>query len=283
MSDDYRPPPMNARLVSLPTPTVPVDGIWYPSAVQPPRATAMLCHGNGGNFYTGPVRFLPPHLVPRGIECFSFNRRGHETLTTRTREPEGNAFQTAAQAIEDNEIARAHVAEHGENNPVVVGHSNGGLYAARHVADHPGARALVLLSAHLGGPEMLRRGCELGLLARDRREELSAEAHRLVDAGRSDELLLMPGWWYVVSAASYLDMESGNIPRMVETAPLIECPVLYVRGEQEDPEMFPAEKFAAAAAAPVDIEIVPDADHYYSGCEDKVARMVCDWLDVVLG
>jgi pimeloyl-ACP methyl ester carboxylesterase len=279
----YHPPALDGQLVSLPTSTVPIDGIWYRTSVQPPRATAMLLHGNGGNFYSGPVRFLPAHLLSRRIECFSYNRRGHETLTTRTRMPEGNAYQTAAQAIEDNEVARAHVAERGDPTPVVIGHSNGGLYAARHVADHPGARALVLLSAHLGGPEMLRRGSELGLLAQDRGEELSAEAHRLVDSGRPEALLMMPGWWYVVSAGTYLDMESDNIPRIVEAAPHIQCPVLYVRGALEDAEMYPAEKFAAAAAAPVDIRIVPGADHFYSGCEDDVGRMVADWLDGVLG
>ncbi|MDA8284971.1 MAG: alpha/beta fold hydrolase [Actinomycetota bacterium] len=274
---------MDGQLVSLPTPTVPIDGMWFRSATQPPRATAMLCHGNGANFYSGPVRFLSSHLVPRGIECFSFNRRGHETLTSRTRVPEGNAYQTAAEAIEDNEIARAHVVQRAGGEPVVIGHSNGGLFAARHVADHPGVRALVLLSAHLGGPEMLRRGSEIGLMAQGRRTEISAEAHRLVESGEPEALLLMPGWWYVVSAATYLDMESDNIPRIVEAAPRIECPVLYLRGELEDPEMYPAENFAAAGHAPVDVRIVSGADHFYSGCEDEVGRMVGDWLDTILG
>lgn len=283
MSPVYQPPPLDGQLVSLPTSTVPIDGMWFPTPVSAPRATAMLFHGNGANFYSGPVRFLPPHLLPRGYRCFSFNRRGHETLTTRTRRPEGNAYQTAAQAIEDNEVARAHVAERGAPDPVVIGHSNGGLYAARHVADHPGVRALVLLSAHLGGPEMLRRGSELGLMAQDRGAELSAEAHRLVDSGHPEALLMMPGWWYVVSAATYLDMESDNIPRVVEAAPRIECPVLYVRGELEDPEMYPAEKFAAAANVPVEVRIIPGADHFYSGCEDEVGELVADWLDSVLG
>jgi len=279
----YLPPPLDGQLVSLPTSTVPIDAMWFETPVTPPRATVMLFHGNGANFYSGPVRFLPPHLVPRGYRCFSFNRRGHETITTRTRAPEGNAYQTAAQAIEDNEVARAHVAERCVPDPVVIGHSNGGLYAARHVADHPGVRALVLLSAHLGGPEMLRRGSEIGLMAQERGDELSAEAHRMVESGHPEALLLMPGWWFVVSAATYLDMESDRIPRILEAAPRIDCPVLYLRGELEDPEMYPAEKFAAAASAPVDVRIVQGADHFYSGREDDVADLVADWLDGVLG
>jgi pimeloyl-ACP methyl ester carboxylesterase len=268
------------ELVSLPTGDIPLDGLWYPPP-SGPREAVMLMHGNGGNFYSGPVRFLPRHLVPRGLACFAFNRRGHDTLTTRTRDPEGNAFQTAEQTMADNLTARRFVAGRGFPSPVVIGHSNGGLYAARHVADHPGVRALVLLSAHCGGPEMLARASALGLLAAGRRAELAVRARELVADGRPGELMLMPGWWYVTSAASYLDMER-NVPRMLDAAAAIRCPVLYLRGELEDPELYPAEAFAARAGGLVEVRIVPGSDHFYTGLEDRVGRMVADWLDGVL-
>lgn len=270
-----------AELVSLPTGDVPLDGLWY-SPPSAPRSAVMLMHGNGGNFYSGPVRFLPGHLVPRGFACFAFNRRGHETLTTRTRVPEGNAFQTAGQAIADNVTARGFVADRGFPAPVVIGHSNGGLYAARHVADNPGVRALVLLSAHCGGPEMLTRASALGLLAADQHAQLAARARELVAAGQPDALMLMPGWWYVTSAASYIDMER-NVPRLLAAAAGIRCPVLYLRGELEDEDLYPAEAFAAHAAGPVDVRVIPRSDHFYTGHEDQVGRLVADWLDSVLG
>jgi pimeloyl-ACP methyl ester carboxylesterase len=268
---------MLAELVSLPTADIPLDGLWYPPPTAA-REAVMLMHGNGANFYSGPVRFLPRHLVPRGYACFAFNRRGHETLTTRTREPEGNAFQTAEQAQADNVTARQFTAARGFGSPVVIGHSNGGLYAARHVADHPGVRALVLLSAHCGGPEMLTRASALGLLAAGREDDLAARARELVAAGQPRALMLMPGWWYVTSAASYLDMEH-NVPRLLEAATRIRCPVLYLRGELEDTGLYPAEDFAAHAAGPVDVRVIPGSDHFYTGCEDQVGRLVADWLD----
>jgi pimeloyl-ACP methyl ester carboxylesterase len=271
---------MIAELVSVPTDDIQLDGLWYPPP-SAPREAVMLMHGNGANFYSGPVRFLPPHLVPRGYACFAFNRRGHETLTTRTREPEGNAFQTAGQTMADNISARGFVAARGFGSPVVIGHSNGGLYAARHVADNPGVRALVLLSAHCGGPELLARASALGLLAKDQHDELHARARELVAAGRPDALMLMPGWWYVTSAASYLDMER-NVPRLLEAAAGISCPVLYLRGELEDRDLYPAEDFAAHAAGPVDVRVIGGSDHFYTGLEDQVGRMVADWLDSVM-
>ena len=117
-----------------------------------PLAAALLFHGNTMNFYTGMLRFLPPVLTQLGIACLAFNRRGHDVITTRaSRAAEGGAFQTTAQAIEDNRLAAQWLAAKGFPAPVVMGHSNGGMLATRHVVDHPQTPALVLLSAGRGG------------------------------------------------------------------------------------------------------------------------------------
>lgn len=263
-----------------PEPSPPLDGLYYPARGTAGGA-AQLMHGNGGNFYTGPCRFLPPHLLGLGLACLSYNRRGHDTISCRTREPEGNAFQTVAQAIADNDRARAFLAGRGHPRPVVIGHSNGGLLAALHVASHPDTPALVLLSAHCGGPEMPRRASALGLLGGDRLAEISQRARELTAAGRAGELMLMPGWWYVTSAGAFADMEA-NLPRLLDTAPAIRCPVLFLRGEQEDRDLYPAERFADKAGAPVDVQIVPGADHFYTGLEDTVGEIVAGWLGRVL-
>jgi pimeloyl-ACP methyl ester carboxylesterase len=258
-----------------------LDGLYYLPRSGAARAAALLMHGNGGNFYTGPCRFLPPHLLRLSLACLSYNRRGHDTVSCRTREAGGNAFQTVAEAVADNEYARAFLAGRGYPSPVIIGHSNGGLLAARHVADHPGTPALVLLSAHCGGDEMLRRASALGLLGRGQLSQISSRARALIAAGRADELMLMPGWWYVTSAGSFADMEA-NLPRLLDAAPRIGCPVLFVRGEQEDRDLYPAERFADKAGGEVDVRIVPGADHFYTGREGDVGEIVARWLDRVL-
>ena len=272
---------MLSELVSIPTDTAALDGLYSEPAEREAEHVVQLFHGNGANFYTGPSRFLPEHLVPRGFACLAYNRRGHETLTTRTREPEGNAFQTSAQALADNEYARQWLAASGHAHPVVVGHSNGGLLAAQHVAAHPDTPALVLLSAHCGGREMLERASALGLLAGDQLAELSQRAHTLVDEGRPQQLMLLPGWWYVTSAASFVDMEEGA-PRLLDAAPAIECPVLFLRGELEDPDLYPAEQYARAAGGPVEVRIIKGSDHFYTGLQPQVGALVAEWLDATL-
>jgi pimeloyl-ACP methyl ester carboxylesterase len=268
---------VKTTLVSIPTETVPLDGAWHvPEGTA--SGAALLFHGNTMNFYQGAPRFLPPALARMGLASLAFNRRGHDILGIReSRAAEGAAFQTYAEAIGDNRIAAAWLAARGFPDPVVIGHSNGGTLAVRHVADHPRTRALVLLSAHCGGREMVRRASHAGLLAQDVLPEITQKARNLVAAGRGRELLLLPGWWYVTSAASFVDALE-NCPDVLELAPRVQCPVLYLRGDREPLELYPAEAFSRLSGGPCKVEIVPHCDHFYAGREDAVSTIVCSWL-----
>src|SRR5689334_7782890 len=196
---------LNTSLVSIPTDTLSLEGAWYEPAGAKARAAALLFHGNTMNFYSGAPRFLPPRLAELGLAALAFNRRGHDILAIRdSRAAEGAAFQTIAEAIADDRYAARWVAERGFPAPVIIGHSNGGMLAVQHVADHPQTPALVLLSAHCGGRDMVPLASKAGLLAGDQLPELTAQAEAMVSAGRGRELMLLPGWWYVSSAASFL-------------------------------------------------------------------------------
>ncbi len=268
---------MQLELISIPTETHPLDGLFY----QPERqacGAVLLMHGNTMNFYTGSLRFLPPVLVNAGFACLAFNRRGHDVLSTRnSRIAVGGAFQTAAEGIEDNRLAGEWLRARGYPNPVVMGHSNGGMLAVQHVADHPQTPALVLLSAHMGGKNMVQRSSKGGLFAGDRVEELTAQAKGLVAAGRGRELLLLPGWWYAISAESFLD-RLYDTPDGLALAPRIKCPVLYIRGDKEPVENYPAEAFRDRAGGPVTVEIVAGCDHFYNGREEMIQKIVTGWL-----
>ena len=70
-----------------------------------------------------------------------------------SRELEGGAYQTTAEAVADSRYAAQWLSEQGQDAPIVIGHSNGGMLSVQHVADHPETPALVLLSAHVGWTE----------------------------------------------------------------------------------------------------------------------------------
>ena len=137
---------MRTELVTIPTPTTPLDGALHrPDDDIPVRGAVLLFHGNTMNFYIGAPRFLPPALTRLGFVCLAFNRRGHDILSIRdSRAAEGAAFQLTADGIEDNSIAAAWMAEQGFPDPVIVGHSNGGMLAVPHVVSHPRTPALIL-------------------------------------------------------------------------------------------------------------------------------------------
>ena len=276
---------MRAEVISIETPAEPLDGLFYLPEDRKPAAAALIFHGNCCNFYTGPPRFLPEALVPRGIACLAFNRRGHDMITSAggrggaARYASGGSFQFNSEGIEDNRLASDWLASRGFKNPIVIGHSNGGMLAAKHCADNYGSpRALVLLSAHGGGVHLAERMNGAGLFARDRQAELTAQAETMVVQGKGRELMLLPGWWWAISAESFLD-RTRNTPDTVECAAKICCPSLFLRGSKEDPVSYPAEAFAANAAAPCEVRIIPDGDHWYTGHENETAVIVADWLE----
>ena len=272
---------MPLSLISIPTDTHALDGLWYEPEARP-RGAAMLLHGNCMNFYTGAPRFLPPHLTRLGLAALAYNRRGHDMVATlNSRAASGGAFQMTKEAVADNVYAADWIKARGFAPPVVIGHSNGGMLAVQHVADHPKTPALVLLSAHLGGKSVVPLASKVGLLGGDRIDAVEAQARAMVAQGRGGELMVLPGWWYVITAQSYLDY-CTELPDVLALSPRITCPVLYIRGDKEPAHIYPAEEFAARAGGRCDVRIVKDCDHFYGGREDAIADIVTGWLGEVL-
>jgi len=274
---------VRTQLVTIPTDTAPLEGALHEPDSGKPAGAVLLFHGNTMNFYVCAPRFLPPVLTRLGLACLAFNRRGHDILSTRnSRTVEGGAYQFTREAIADNRTAAEWLAARGFPAPVVIGHSFGGMLSTQHVVDHPQTPALVLLSAGRGGASVGRETGTERLFAMDRFDELHARATELVKAGRGRELLFMPGWWYVISAESFLDRIS-TVPDTIALAPRIKCPVLAIRGDKEDVHRYPAEEFQHAAGGPCRVEIVSDCDHFYNGREAHVAGIVASWLAETLG
>jgi hypothetical protein len=99
---------MNIDLVSIPTDTHQLDGLYYtPGSIANNRQVTQLFHCNTMNFYTGFCKFLPPDLVSMGMSALAYNRRGHNILSIRnSRDVEGGALQVTSEAIADNTYAR---------------------------------------------------------------------------------------------------------------------------------------------------------------------------------
>ena len=94
--------------------------------------------------------------------------------------------------------------------------------------------------------------------------------------------MLIPDWWWVISARTYLDRLT-NAPDLVKNAAKIKCPVLFIPGDQEPMDNYPAERFKENCAGPCEVVIVPNCDHFYVGAQEQVAKTVTQWLTWTLG
>jgi pimeloyl-ACP methyl ester carboxylesterase len=268
---------MEIELVSIETDTDPLDGLLYVPRNGQIHGAAMLLHGNCHNFYMGPSRFLPPVLTAIGFARLAYNRRGHDMVTSlKGREIGGGSFQLARQAVDDNRFASAWLRSRGFTAPILIGHSNGVVLAVQHAVDHPDTPALVLMSAHRGGRGITDLISSHGLFGKDRVDELKQQAKRMVDEGRGRDLMLLPGWWSVISAEALLDYGEA-MPDTLANAEHIRCRTLYLCGDKEPEEVYPAETFAGLCSR-AEARILPDCDHFYTGQEDAVAAMIADWL-----
>src|SRR5262249_6227797 len=70
--------------------------------------------------------------------------------------------------------------------------------------------------------------------------------------GRGRGLFLWRGWYFFTPAESFLDRMT-EMPDVLELAPTIRCPTLFIGGDQEDPDTCPAEAFRERAGGPCDI------------------------------
>jgi pimeloyl-ACP methyl ester carboxylesterase len=268
---------MPLELISIPTDTHPLDGLFY-TPDTPPKGAALFFHGNCMNFYTGPARMVPPPLLAMGYACLAFNRRGHDMIASlNSRDVTGGAFQMTSEAIADNRYAAEWLRARGFARPIVIGHSNGGVLAVQHVVDHPDTPALVLLSAHLGGKTIVPLASKTGLFGGDRIDEIDAAARCMVSEGREKELIVLPGWFWVIAAETWLDYTS-TLPDVLALAPRITCPVLYVRGDKEPAHIYPSEEFSRRVQGACEAPIVGNCDHFYGGREDTVMGIVTEWL-----
>jgi len=257
----------------------PLDGLLYTPESGARERAVLLVHGKTMNFYTGLGRVLPPHLVGLGWTCLAMNRRGHDLGGIRNgRASYGGAWERFGDSQLDIAGGMTELGRRGFRRIVLIGHSFGGISSAAYAADHPHAvAALALCSAGGGGHEYLLQVSRAGELARDRHADVDAEARRLVAQGHGDQMIALPGWWYAITAGSWVDL-SENVPVTADSARRYTGPVLAIRGSKESPDNYPAERVAEACGGRAALVVIPGADHFYNGTQPELARAVRDWL-----
>ena len=251
-----------------------------------PLDAVVFVHGTGGNFY-GSTLFdaLGERFLAGGVGVLRANTRGHDLMCTVSTARGGRRQGAAYEMVDDcrhdlaawGEWLRANVGP----RIGLVGHSLGAvkcLYAqAREPA--PGVACVIAVSPPRLSYSWFRTS--------DKASEFLAaysRAEQLVQAGEPEALLEvrlpLP---FVITAGGYVEKygpdERYNYLRFLDK---LACPTLLTLGKVEAANNMAfrdAAQAAAQAAPAVRVEVVPGADHFYTGVREELVRRVEAWLD----
>lgn len=276
-----------------------LDGALIPAAENTAHSAraaiavdAVLClHGVGSNFYSsGLFEKIGPALAARGVPVLLANTRGHDWYFVQwiggNVQQFGAAFEVVDECREDVRAWLEFLRGRGLVRVVLAGHSLGAIKAIHALGHEPDLRpaGLVALSpprlsyAHfMASPDVSPEF--LGSIR---------TAEKMVSEGRGQELFWARHPFNAqISAASYLDkygpQERYNVYRLLDRLP---CPALFVYGGKEiDGGGVPFAgvleivRAARPLAGSIDVEIVPEGDHVYTGVQSDLIRGIEVWLE----
>jgi len=238
-------------------------------------------HGKGGNFYTGPGRFIPELTWENGLAHFSVNLSCHDLGYTR--DDQGSAPRDSAEAVgggmwehfedgvTETQACVEMVRSLGYERVFLAGHSSGGAYALRAVARGAKTSGLALLSPLVSSRSVLDRWFPGGRGL----SEAVERAEELVGQGRGHWLLPAPQWFYAISAASLLERmasREGDFSGWLEAVRGIPLLMIWAAGEDRAPLW---QRLYEMAEIPEKRAVVVDGqDHWYGGQEAVVAGAV---------
>jgi pimeloyl-ACP methyl ester carboxylesterase len=269
-----------------------LDGMFQSPAQPAPSSVRVdgwcFLHGTGGNFYSSLLfDHLAERLLELGCAVLRVNTRGHDGISTAATAErglrQGAAYEVVDHCRHDVAAWMDWLRQRFGSRIGLLGHSSGAvksLYAAAHQPELAPA-CLIALS-----PPRLSYAAFCSSAQADEFLETYARAERLVASGQPTALMdvkvPMP---FVITAASYLEKygadERYDFLRFVSRA---KCPTLITYGsiEVESHIAFrgvPEAVNALQERCPqLRVELVPGADHFYSGCREEVARRVEAWL-----
>ena len=257
---------------------------------SPPTADAFLfVHGTGGSFYSSTLfDAFADRFLQLGAAVLRVNTRGHDLISTASTTEGGRRIGAAYEVVDDcrHDLAAwiEWLSRRGFGRIGLVGHSLGAVKAIYTLAHEPQPAVVCLVA--LSPPRLSYSHFSSGPQGPNfLKTTVAAEEH--VRAGRSEVLMdvkfPLP---FVVTAAGYLEKygpeERYNFLKFVARVP---CRTLVTFGSIElenniafrgSPELLAP----IAARTDVKVEVIENADHFYSQARDIVVELVTSWLQV---
>ncbi len=232
-------------------------------------------HGKGGNFYTGPGRFLPLLTRDRDIAHLAINFDCHDLgyvayyphPAADGPDMRGGMWERIADGWRDVAAAVALARARGYRRVYLSGHSSGGFYAADYAAGHGSVDGVILLSPVVTFQSYLRTWFPDPYAL----EATAERARNLVDTGVGHYLIPLCASYFGISAASLLERLSLPPDHLEQRLHDIDCPLLFVWGQAESRQRLWREIYERVASPRTQCVEIPDAGHHYAGAEQRVA------------
>ncbi len=268
-----------------------LDGVYESPAEGVECQGAVIClHGAASNFYGGTMfERLSPLFRTRGWGVLRVNTRGHDGyFATRTAAGAvrlGAAYERVGDCTLDVTAWVNWVVERGLPRTLVLGHSLGAIKAvySQAYAAHERVTAVLALSPPRLSGRVYRTAASSEFLP------MVSQAEQLVAAGRPQAVIesTFP-FPMLITAEAFLEKYAGETYNLLEFVHTLQVPVGFLYGERElDGSNASFAGLPAALAARVGnparlrVEVIPDADHFYSGCYEPLEqslRGMLDWL-----
>lgn len=267
-----------------------LDGAWQPPA-EPAKGdlavdAALLLHGAGSNFYGSTLMArLAEGLQQAGIGALRVNTRGHDAVSTSGGRRLGAGYEVVDECRHDISAWLAWLGEQGYRRIALVGHSLGAIKVVYASAKQPSPTVAAIVAAsppRLSYQAFRHSEASAGFF------DAIAMAEQLVAEGEPDRLIEvrfpLP---LLITAAGYVDKygreERYNILPLASQLP---APALFTYGSEElagggiaFAGMDDALRSAAAkASSPLEVAILPNADHFYTGQHAPLANTITNWL-----
>jgi alpha-beta hydrolase superfamily lysophospholipase len=278
---------MPAELVRATTPDgLTLDGAWQPAS---PGSLALdaacLVHGTGSNFYSSTfMEMLATNLHALGISVARINTRGHDGISTAVAAQgplrQGAAFETIDDCRHDLAGWAEWIRKNSGPRLLLLGHSMGALkclYAAAHQVSLQPAAIVAVSPPHLSY-EWFGRSTKAEVF-----RETYQRAERLAATENPGLMEVQFPLSMFISPAGYLEKygpdERYNLLRFVEK---ISCSVLFLYGQLEVEQNVAfqrqPEELRRLASPNHAIEIIPKADHFYTGVRPAAWAAIESWL-----
>lgn len=264
-----------------------LDALRYDASEGTCTTAIVHLHGKGSSFLGGPGRFMPP-LWPQ-VTHLALNMRCRDLAWTNAELPSpdftegdvpvaGGMWESIADGHRDVAAAVDYLFEHGHTDVFIAGHSSGGFYTADYCARDPRIAGRIFISTLTGNGTAI----QVWFPDPDSRALAVARAEQMVADGRGHHLLVLPSWFYAMSARSFLERAVEPDGVWLDAVNRSQAPALMVWGAAESRDELwrgLTEQFTAPFTRKVVIE---GAEHHFVGSEQELTDIARRFVDEVL-